>query len=152
MLKFYTSTIAAATLLASASLSHAAPPVHPAYLHALEDLKLAENAIASRGGDPAMHVHDRYAIQQIEAAQTVIYQVAPQEKKNVHTLPQSDANAPAAAGKLHDALDYLAKARSDLNEPDSDAQFNEAKRRVLILVSAAEGQVNMAISDYEHHK
>lgn len=152
MLKNYISTIAAATLLAGASVGHAAPPVHPAYLHALEDLKLAENAIATRGGDPAMHVHDRYAIQQIEAAQTIIYKVAPEEQKNVHTLPKADASIPSNGGKLHDALDYLAKARSDLNEPDSDAQFNDAKRRVLILVSAAEGQVNMAISDYEHHK
>ena len=99
-----------------------------------------------------MHSHDKLAIQDIEAAQTIIYKAAPEEHRNVNTLPKADANVPDNGGKLHDALVYLGKARADLNEPDSDAQFNDAKRRVLILVSAAGGQVNMAISDYEHHK
>ncbi len=141
---------ATAAFMGGAGLASAAE--HPAYLHALTDLKRAELAIATRHGDHAMSVHEHYAMQHDQAAQSIIYQVAPEEKKNVDAIIAADTDPALKNGKLHDALAFLKKAHADIDEAESDTALLGERKRALQEVDAAIFEVNAAITDFNEHK
>jgi hypothetical protein len=164
------SAIALATLLAGATTAlaqpHPAAPAahaagttagdtgqHPAYLHALEDIKSAQSAIQARGGSPSMKSHEKTAVQQTEAAQYIIYaQLGPEEKKSTKVLPANDVDPSKSIGGLHDAKAYLQKALADCSEAESDKAVADQRHREIILLQAAMGQVDQAIDDFAHHR
>lgn len=150
-LPMFKATLAATALFVSAA-GAASAAEHPAYLHALTDLKRAETVIKARGGSSAMGQHEKYAIENINGAQYGIYQVAPEEQKNVDVLVAADVDPALKAGKLHDALAYLKKAKSDLSEAESDKSYLGIRQRILGAVDGAIYQVDAAIKDYNEHE
>ena len=144
----------AAALTASSlafSGSQAAVTKHPAYLHALHDVHLAYSAISARGGDAAMRPHEQAALSHLHAAADIIRQVAPGEDKSLRYIP-AVSTEPSRLGKLHDAKGYILRARSDLNEPESDQSAANLKPQALAAINAAEQEVDAAIIDYQQHK
>ena len=144
---------------AAAAQPHPAPLTamsngqHPAYLHALEDIKAAQSAILARGGSASMKGHERVAVQRTEAAQYIVYaQLGPEEKKSTKVLPAADTHPAASMGGLHDARAYLQKALADCSEAESDQAAQGQRHREVELIQAALVQVNQAIDDYDHHR
>jgi len=141
---------AAAVFIAGAGMASAAE--HPAYLHALTDLKRAELAIGSRHGDRAMSKHEHQAEVYIQTAQSIIYKVAPEEHENVNRVIAADTDPSLKAGELHDALAFLRKAHADMAETESDTANINARGNALAQVDAAIMEVNAAIADFNQHK
>jgi len=145
--------ILAALVLSAAGQSHAAPPSqHPAYLHALRDLRLARTAIEARGGGAAMRPHEIAAIQHIGEAGAEVDKIAPDENKNVDAAIAADADPSNKIGGLHDAKAYLERALSDLKEAESDRAVRGDRQQAVADVSAALNSVNAGIAAYQDAK
>ncbi len=79
------------------------PGQHPAYLHALTDLRTARWMLEHRPGDAAVSSHEDVAVAQIDAAIGEIKHAAIDDGKDIHDHPNMDVpnNHP---GHLHKAL------------------------------------------------
>ena len=117
--------IAGATLLAGC----AAPPPpahHPAYLHALSDLRAARWMIEHRPGDWAQSVDEVESVRQIDAAINDIKQAAIDDGKNLADHPPVDEH-PDHRGRIHAAIDYLKKARGDIEHEEDNGWANSPR-------------------------
>jgi hypothetical protein len=103
---------------------------HPAYLHALSDLRLARSLLERRGGDRAMKWDERAAIASIDRAIGDIRQAAIDDAKNPQDHPAVDAREPRA-GRLHRALAALRAAREDIGKEEDNAFANGLRARGL---------------------
>src|SRR5215831_3865298 len=98
-----------------------APGKHPAYLHALEDLRHARGHLER----PATVTNktrwdERVAISEIDAAIHEIKQAAIDDGKNLADHPPVDV-AMDWPGRLHRSAELLRKARADVNEEEDNA-------------------------------
>jgi len=145
--------IFAALALSVAGQSYAAPvSQHPAYLHALKDLRLARTAIEARGGNAAMRPHEIAALQHIGEAGAEIDKIAPDEHKNVDAAIAADTDPSKKIGGLHDAKAYLERALSDLKEAKSDTAVRGNRQQAVADVNAALNSVNAGIATYQDAK
>src|SRR4029077_17791583 len=86
------------------------PGKHPAYLHALSDLRAARWMLEHRPGDAAVSGREDVAITEIDAAIGEIRKASIDDGKDIHDHPQVDV-APDRPGRLHKALELLRKTR-----------------------------------------
>src|SRR5579863_6004919 len=82
------------------------PGKHPAYLHALADLRTARWMLEHRPGDAAVSEHEDRAIMEIDKAIGEIKHAAIDDGKDIHDHPPMDV-APDRPGRLHKALELL---------------------------------------------
>jgi hypothetical protein len=144
---------ALALILAAApfAASHAdVPGKHPAYLHALTDLRSARWMLSHRPGDAAVSEHEQRAVQQIEAAISDIKQAAIDDGKNLNDHPQADVPADGP-GRLHNAQALLQKVHSDIAREEDDPATRDLKHRSLEHINDALHETDLAIGDVEHH-
>ena len=114
------STGVAAALLCSTPARADMPGKHPAYLHALTDLRDARGHLESRGGNSDMKWDEQTAIKEIDAAIHEIKKAAIDDGKNIDDHPPVDA-AKNWNGKLHRALELLEKAKHDIEGEEDNA-------------------------------
>jgi hypothetical protein len=116
----------------------AAPPPqrHPAYLHALSDLRAARWLIEHRPGDWAQTGDEVEAVRQIDAAINDIRKAAFNDGKNPNDHPPVDEN-PDHRGRIHEALQYLNKARSDISSEEDNGFANGLRDRALGHIDGA---------------
>jgi hypothetical protein len=110
-----------------------APPVagaHPAYLHALTDLRNARANLERKGGDRTMKWDEHDAIVEIDRAIQDIKQAAIDDGKNLEDHPPLDAKEPRA-GRLHKALAALHAAREDVAKEEDNAYANGLRKRAI---------------------
>jgi hypothetical protein len=133
---------------APAPAAPASGGAHPAYLHALSDLRNARANLWRKGGDGAMRWDERDAIGDIDRAIDDIKQAAIDDGKNIEDHPPIDEHAPRA-GRLHRALDALRAARRDIEHEEDNGgvvglrdravhDIDEAIRRTEEGIRAAE--------------
>jgi hypothetical protein len=117
---------------APAPVAVAPPPrlAHPAYLHALSDLRNARANLEHRGGDAAMKWDERNAVGQIDRAMADIKQAALDDGKQLQDHPPIDAHEPRS-GRLHRALAALQAARADVSQEEDNAFANGLRGRGL---------------------
>src|ERR1700689_2839150 len=98
----------------------AAPPParHPAYLHALTDLRAARWLIEHRTGDWAQTTDEVEAVRRIDAAINEIKHASIDDGKNLADHPPLDER-PDHRGRIHEAVEYLRKARADVSGAES---------------------------------
>ena len=153
--KLSTPLLAALALAASfTALSATAadlPGKHPAYLHALTDLRGARWNLEHRPGDAAVSAQEDVAIQEIAAATAEIRRAAIDDGKNLADHPPSDAPRDRP-GRLHKAAELLRQVHADVNREEDDPAARGLKRRALQHVDAALRATNRAIRDVEHHQ
>ena len=89
------------------------PGRHPAYLHALDDLRDARAHLERRPGDPIVKWDEHVAIKEIDAAIRAIQQASIDDGKNLADHPPIDARLDYS-GRLHHALELLRKAHNDV--------------------------------------
>src|SRR5580658_8796804 len=98
--------ILAGSVFLAGCVSAPPPQRHPAYLHALSDLRAARWLIEHRPGDWAQTNDEVEAVRQIDAAINDIRKAAFNDGKNPNDHPPVDEN-PDHRGRIHEALQYL---------------------------------------------
>ncbi|PRC93567.1 hypothetical protein [Solimicrobium silvestre] len=127
------------------------PGKHPAYLHALSDLRDARWKLEHRPGDAAVSGQEDVAITEVDKAIGEIKKAAIDDGKNLNDHPHEDA-AMDHPGRLHHALELLKKAESDVSGEEDNPETRELKHRVMDHIHAAIHATEHAIHDVETHK
>lgn len=122
------------------------PGNHPAYLHALSDLRAARWMLEHRPGDPAVSGQEDVAIAEIDAAIGEIKKAAIDDGKDIHDHVGVDdaANHP---GRLHKALELLRKVHSDVAREEDDPMVRGLRNRAVGHIDAAINATKGAIAN-----
>jgi hypothetical protein len=113
-----------------------APAQHPAYLHALSDLRAARWLLEHRPGDWVQTSDEQESIQQIDAAIGQIKAAAFDDGKNANARPPVDEH-PDNRGRIHQALQFLNKARADIASEEDNGYANGLRDRAIGHIDAA---------------
>jgi hypothetical protein len=124
------------------------PGHHPAYLHALTDLRDARWMLEHRPGDLAVTIHETAAIAEIDRAIEEAKRAAAEDAKNLADRPHEDAHLDRP-GRLHHAAELLRKAHGDVDQEEDNPQSRELKHRVLHHIDEALHETEKAIHDVE---
>jgi hypothetical protein len=122
----------------------AEPGAHPAYLHALTDLRTARWNLKRRKGDHEAKWDESKAIGDIDAAIKKIKEAAIDDGKNVDDHPADDANEPYN-GRLHHALENLKAAHDDIDKEEDNDYAKHLKHRALEDIQSAERRTREAL-------
>jgi hypothetical protein len=124
----------------------AAQARHPAYLHALSDLRAARWLIQHRPGDWAQTGDEIEAVRRIDAAIGEIRQASIDDGKNLADHPALDER-PDHRGRIHEALEYLRKARADVSGGESNGFANGLRDRAIGHIDGAIGAARRVFKD-----
>jgi tetratricopeptide (TPR) repeat protein len=118
----------AVALFVSTTVAFAQQGKHPAYLHALSDLRAARWMIEHRPGNWQQTEDEIAAVKKIDEAINEIKKASIDDGKDINDHPNVDEK-PDHMGRLHKAVDFLNKAKEDINkeEDKSVAQDLRAK-------------------------
>ena len=123
-------------------------PHHPAWLHALTDLRDARWNLEHRPGDAAVSTQEDVAIVEIDRAINEAKTAAMEDGKNIAQHPPEDAKIDRR-GRLHHANELLHKARKDVAEGESNPQAVELRNRAIGHIDLAIQATERAIRDVE---
>lgn len=119
---------------------------HPAYLHALSDLRAARWMLEHRPGNWKQTNDEMEAVSRIDKAIGEIKKASIDDGKDVSWHPQVDEK-PDRPGRLHAAADYLRKAREDVNKEEDNNFAKGLKHRALDHIEAALAATEKAINN-----
>jgi hypothetical protein len=125
------------------------PGKHPAYLHALSDLRAARWMLEHRAGDAAVSAQEDVAITQIDAAINEIKKASIDDGKDIHDHP-GVSDVAGRAGRLHKALELLHKTHDDVAREEDDPMVKGLRNRAVGHIDAAIEATRHAIGDVEH--
>lgn len=128
-------------LLAPSTVSAQA---HPAYLHALSDLRDAR-AHLERPDGGALHDQERKAVHDIDAAIDEIKKASYDDHKNPNDHVRVDPHMPWA-GRLHSALELIDKAHRDIAQEEDNGAARGWQQRALDHIDRAHHHVEEAIA------
>jgi len=117
---------------------------HPAYLHALSDLRAARWMIQHRPGDWKQTVDEMEAVRRIDKAIDEIKKASIDDGKNIDDHPPVDEK-PKRDGRLHDAIDYLKKAREDISKDEDNGFAKGLRERAYEHIDGALAAVRKAL-------
>lgn len=139
-------SLAAALVAGCASPPPPRPPAHPAYLHAMSDLRAARWLLEHRPADWAQTADEVDAIHQIDAALNDMRQAAIEDGKNPADHPPVDERTDRP-GRFHEAIDYLRRARADVEHGEEDPVARDLRNRSINHIDAAIGAVRRALHE-----
>jgi hypothetical protein len=119
------------------------PGPHPAYLHALSDLRLAR-AYLDKIAWPPVQRDEEHAIREIDAAIGEIKMASIDDGKNIEDHPPIDANM-RPDGRFRKALQLLDKAHNDTARAEDVPQARGMRDRAVRHIDQAHGTVDDAI-------
>jgi hypothetical protein len=119
------------------------PREHPAYLHALTDLRHAR-AHLQRPDGGELREQEKKAIHEIDEAINEIKKASIDDGKDLNDHPPVDAHMPWG-GRLHRALELLDKAHHDVSEEEDNAFAQGLQERALLHIDKAHHHVEEAI-------
>ncbi len=123
--------------LASLAAHAELPGQHPAYLHALSDLRAARWMLEHRPGGAAVSGQEDVAITEIDRAIGEIKHAAIDDGKDIHDHPAADVPGDNP-GRLHKALELLHKAHADVAREEDDPLTQGLRERAL-------GHIHLAV-------
>ena len=137
--------ISVVVLLALAIFAAKAQPPreHPAYLHALSDLRHAR-AHLQRPDGGELREQEKKAIYEIDEAINEIKKASIDDGKNLNDHPPVDAQMDWP-GRLHRALELVNKAHEDVAQEEDNAFAQGLKRRALEHIDRAHHHIEEAI-------
>ncbi len=119
------------------------PGPHPAYLHALSDLRLAR-AYLDRIAWPPVQRDEEHAIREIDAAIGEIKRASIDDGKDLADHPPIDVRM-RPDGRFRKALELLDKAHNDTARAEDVPQARGLRDRALHHIDEAHGTVDDAI-------
>lgn len=125
------------------------PGHHPAYLHALTDLRHARAHLEKRGGDAEVKWDEHTAIREIDAAIREIKEASIDDGKNLEDHPPVDAKADYV-GRLHRALELLRKAKADCKEEEDNNFARGLQKRAVHHIEEAIRFTEEGIANARH--
>lgn len=137
-------TLAAAILFALGTGANPAPQRHPAYLHALSDLRWAR-AFLERPDGGELRQQEKDAVHEIDKAIDEIKRASIDDGKNLNDHPEVDAHL-AWGGRLHKSLELLDKAHRDIAKEEDDPAAVGLQGRALEHIDKAHHHVEEAIA------
>ena len=137
-----------AMLISLGAAAQDLPGRHPAYLHALTDLRAARWLIEHRPGDARVSADEDVAITRIDEAIREIKRAAIDDGKDIHDHPPVDAQLDNR-GRLHRAEELLHKVHDDIAREEDDPLTRGLRDRAVRHVDEAMGATHHAIVDAE---
>jgi len=125
------------------------PGAHPAYLHALTDLRHARAHLERMTPNERVDADEQRAIDEIDAAIREVKEAAIDDGKPLSDHPPVDARW-KRADRLHRAMELLDKAHKDIDEHESDAWARGLKHRALHHIDEAQKAVHDAAKVERH--
>jgi hypothetical protein len=122
---------------------------HPAYLHALTDLRNARFNLERKGGDAQMKWDERDAVAAIDHAIEEIKRAAIDDGKDLNDHPAVDAREPRS-GRLHRALAALRSAHDDVAREEDNGYAGGLKARAVHHIDEAIHHTEQGIAAAEH--
>jgi hypothetical protein len=123
---------------------------HPAYLHALSDLRAARAHLQRPDGGHLRH-EEEDAIHDIDAAINEIKKAAIEDGKNLNDHPPVDAGMDWP-GRLHRALELLNRAHEDIAREEDNRFAEGLQAKALGHIDKAHHHVEEAIHWVETHR
>lgn len=141
--------LTAITLLALPMAARADEPgQHPAYLHALSNMRSAYWLISHRGtNDPIANANEHRALDEIRFAYAEVNRAAIDDGKNLEMQPPPDMTWGDHSGRLHRALDLLRDADNDVHHEEDDPTTRGLRNRAVRHLDAAALATSNAIRD-----
>lgn len=121
-----------------------APRRHPAYLHALSDLRWARALLEHPGGGE-LREQERDAVEEIDHAIDEIKRASIDDGKNPSEHPPIDEHL-AWGGHLRKSLELLDKARRDVAREEDDPAAQGLRARALEHIDKAHRHVREAMA------
>jgi hypothetical protein len=106
------------------------PGMHPAYLHALTDLRHARALLENLAPTHHMDKEEEHAINEIDKAIEEIKRASIDDGKNLNDHPPVDARMDRA-GRFHRALELLDKAHNDIAREEDDPHVRGLRNRAI---------------------
>ena len=116
---------------------------HPAYLHALTDLRHAR-AHLERPDGGALRAEERSAIHDIDASIDEIKRASIEDGKDLNAHPPVDAKMDWP-GRLHRAIELLNKAHNDISREEDNRFAQGLQQKALKHIDGALRHVEEAI-------
>jgi hypothetical protein len=122
------------------------PAEHPYYLHALSDLRAARWMLEHRPGNWRQTEDEMEAVRRIDAAINEIKSASIDDGKDLNDHPAVDEK-PEHMGRVRAAVEFLEKARSDVNQEEDNSFANGLKDRALRHINEAINRTRKAIRE-----
>ncbi|HXZ11825.1 MAG TPA: hypothetical protein VEG64_05480 [Candidatus Sulfotelmatobacter sp.] len=123
---------------------------HPAYLHALSDLRAARAHLEVRGGDGELRHEEKEAIHAIDDAIGEIKKASIDDGKDLNDHPPVDAGLDHT-GRLHRAKELLEKAHQDIAHEEDNGFAQGLQQRAFGHIDRAIRNVDEAIRWVDSH-
>lgn len=122
------------------------PGKHPAYLHALSDLRNARANLEKRPGDKEVKWDEKTAINEIDAAINEIKKASIDDGKNLNDHPPVDFSKDYWA-RLHNADDALKAAHGDVKQEEDNDFTRGLQHRAIQHIDGAENFTAQALAN-----
>ncbi len=122
-----------------------APAGHPAYLHALTDLRTARGFLR-RPARTTVKWDENRAIREIDAAINEIKHASVDDGKNIDDHPPVD-DGMVWGNRLQKALELVETARRDVNQEEDNGFANGLKNRAIGHIDLAARAINDGMAD-----
>jgi hypothetical protein len=133
---FFVAAFALALVFASCRVVVVEGHEHPAYLHALSDLRTARAYIDKMTDSDTIAQEEIDATASIDKAIGEIKKAAIEDGKNVNARASVDANLDRQ-GRFQKAIELLKSARRDVNKEEDNAGAEGLKKRALNHINNA---------------
>ena len=125
------------------------PGKHPAYLHALSDLRDARAHLEQVSNNGAVDQEEAHGIEHIDKAIGEIKKAAIMDGKNIQDHVAVDAHL-NRTGRFHKALELLDKAKRDVSGEEDQPDTQGLQLRVIHHIDEARRSVLHAIDTLSH--
>ena len=141
----YSALLVAALGVFGCAHAHRHHPVHPAYLHALSDLRHARAHLEAPAGNSATAWDQSVAIRELDAAIRELKEAAIDDGKNLDEHPPVDAKMDWP-GRLHRSVELMRSARADCQREEDNGYAREYRARAVHHIDAAIDFVEQGIA------
>jgi len=118
-----------------ASMAQMVPGKHPAYLHALTDLRTARWFLYHQAGDAKVYAGEDRGINEIDAAINEIKRASIDDGKDINDHPNVDVKEHGS--RLLKAIETLKKAHADIDKEEDNPDARELRHRSLEHIDRA---------------
>jgi hypothetical protein len=135
--------VASIVLLPAAAPAQQVPGPHPAYLHALSDLRMARAYLSEGWQWEAVRREDDHAVAEIDAAIREIKHAAIDDGKNPQDHPPIDAHL-GWHDRFARANELLGRAHHDLDHAEDVPEARGLRDRAIMHIDEAHNTVDRA--------